>query len=96
MSPLGQAGTVVPAASEHIAPAAHKPRRSPTKRVNTATLAAVGGDSGGVAHVVPSLPLVELIRQRAYLIYLSRGGQGGDPVSDWLQAEREVLQSYKS
>lgn len=37
------------------------------------------------------LPLVEQIRERAYFIYLSRGGENGDPVADWLQAEREVL-----
>jgi hypothetical protein len=29
------------------------------------------------------------IRQRAYEIYLSRRGRNGDPLSDWLQAERE-------
>ncbi len=30
------------------------------------------------------------IRERAYKIYLARGGQDGDEVSDWLAAEREV------
>jgi hypothetical protein len=30
------------------------------------------------------------IRERAYEIYLARGGQEGDEVSDWLAAEREV------
>jgi hypothetical protein len=30
------------------------------------------------------------IRERAYYIYLARGGVNGDPVSDWLQAEREL------
>jgi hypothetical protein len=33
------------------------------------------------------------IRERAYEIYLARGGQGGDEVSDWLAAEREVKKS---
>jgi hypothetical protein len=30
------------------------------------------------------------IRERAYEIYLARGGQDGDEVSDWVAAEREV------
>ncbi len=30
------------------------------------------------------------IRERAYYIYLGRSGANGDPVSDWLQAEREL------
>ena len=29
------------------------------------------------------------IRERAYEIYLARGGQEGNAVSDWLAAERE-------
>ena len=30
------------------------------------------------------------IRERAYEIYLARGGQEGNKVSDWLSAEREL------
>ena len=30
------------------------------------------------------------IRDRAYAIYLQRGGQPGDELEDWLQAEREL------
>ena len=30
------------------------------------------------------------IRQRAYEIYLKRGGQPGSELEDWLQAEREL------
>ena len=32
----------------------------------------------------------EEIRGRAYEIYLERGGQPGDEMDDWLQAEREL------
>lgn len=32
----------------------------------------------------------EQIRRRAYEIYLARGRTPGDPVADWLQAEREL------
>jgi hypothetical protein len=35
----------------------------------------------------------EQIRQRAFEIYLARGGQDGDDVSDWLAAERELKES---
>jgi hypothetical protein len=30
------------------------------------------------------------IRNRAHEIYLGRGGSEGDPIADWLEAEREV------
>ena len=30
------------------------------------------------------------IRNRAHEIYLGRGGSEGDPVADWLEAERDV------
>ena len=33
----------------------------------------------------------EEIRNRAYQIYLQRGGQLGYELEDWLQAERELL-----
>jgi hypothetical protein len=33
------------------------------------------------------------IRERAYEIYLARGGQDGDEVSDWLAAKRELKES---
>jgi len=32
----------------------------------------------------------EEIRQRAYEIYLNRGGAPGSELDDWLQAEREL------
>jgi len=35
-------------------------------------------------------PTRQQIRERAYQIYLARGNQG-DPVSDWLRAERELI-----
>ena len=38
-------------------------------------------------------PAPEHIAVRAYHIYLERGGVEGDPVSDWLQAERELAEA---
>lgn len=40
--------------------------------------------------VTGSGPSLAEIRQRAYEIYLRRGGEGGDPTADWFQAEREL------
>lgn len=30
------------------------------------------------------------IAERAHRLYLSRGGQGGDPLNDWLTAEQQL------
>jgi hypothetical protein len=37
-----------------------------------------------------SKPSHEQIAQRAYEIYLQRGGAPGDPMQDWLRAEQEL------
>ncbi len=46
--------------------------------------------------VDPNQPREDKVRQRAYDIYLARGGQQGDEVSDWLVAEREFEASSES
>lgn len=38
----------------------------------------------------PAQPLEDLIRRRAYELYLERGGRPGSPLEDWLQAERDA------
>ncbi len=39
----------------------------------------------------PASPVVEeKIRARAYELYLKRGGMGGSPEQDWLQAKAEI------
>ena len=35
--------------------------------------------------------LEEQIRLRAYHLYLQRGGRGGSPEQDWLQAKEQIL-----
>ena len=35
--------------------------------------------------------VTEIIAQRAFEIFEARGGEHGQDMSDWLQAEREVL-----
>lgn len=39
---------------------------------------------------------VELIRAQAYRLFELRGQQPGHALDDWLQAEREILQSASS
>ena len=39
---------------------------------------------------------IELIRAQAYLLFELRGQQPGHALDDWLQAEREILQSVSS
>jgi len=34
--------------------------------------------------------LQQLIAERAYSLYLARGGRQGDPLADWLEAERQL------
>ena len=36
----------------------------------------------------------ELVRRRAYEIYLRRRGQGGSPEQDWFQALQEISQQH--
>jgi hypothetical protein len=40
------------------------------------------------SQVTPSLD--EQIRERAYELYLRRGGNGGSPEQDWLRARQEI------
>jgi hypothetical protein len=37
-----------------------------------------------------SIPTQDQIAARAYEIYLERGATPGDPMQDWLQAERDL------
>ena len=39
-------------------------------------------------------PTPEAIRQRAYQLFLARGGSGGSEFEDWLKAENELKQEY--
>ena len=37
-------------------------------------------------------PTPEQIQLRAYEIYLERGGAPGNPLDDWIRAERELME----
>jgi len=43
--------------------------------------------------VAANEPTHEEIKQRAYSIYLLRGGADGHDLDDWLQAEREIREA---
>lgn len=43
----------------------------------------------------PQPPSARQIRDRAYFLYLERGGAQGDAAYDWLQAERELWTDYR-
>ena len=43
-----------------------------------------------------SSPTTEQIQQRAYELYIARGGDEGNDIEDWLQAERELGQTGTS
>jgi Protein of unknown function (DUF2934) len=36
----------------------------------------------------------ELIRERAYQLFMGRGRKSGHELDDWLQAEREIRRQY--
>jgi hypothetical protein len=38
----------------------------------------------------PVIVTDEQVRRRAHEIYLARGGKPGNPIQDWLQAEKEL------
>ncbi|HMQ15340.1 MAG TPA: DUF2934 domain-containing protein [Phycisphaerae bacterium] len=74
---------------------------APQANANAAAPQATGVVESGAASiervgrsVMPEvLRREELIRERAYFIYLERGGVPGNPHADWLQAERELFGS---
>jgi len=45
---------------------------------------------------ISNLPLEARIRERAHEIYLERGGEDGNELDDWLQAEQEILGTEQS
>jgi Protein of unknown function (DUF2934) len=56
---------------------------------NAATAPAVNGNGA-------SVPSAEMIRLRAYEVFVTRAGTAGDELSDWLTAEREIMEKFAS
>jgi hypothetical protein len=67
---------------------------------NEELMARTNGNGSSVKSKSPSakkLSPQEKIAQRAYEIYLERQGAPGNPLEDWVRAERELLQkSHKT
>jgi hypothetical protein len=76
------AATVAASAMESDVPAA-------ATRAPGAVSAAANGNGNGA-------PTAEIIRVRAYEIFIARGGYPGDELSDWLAAEREIVETHSS
>lgn len=60
---------------------------------NGAAQSSVTVSSQPASEVQLSPQLEEQIRLRAYELYLQRGGNGGSPEQDWLQAKEEICGS---
>ena len=82
---------------------AAKTPRAPRLKSDIPTLQAASAATAGAAEGTIEAPATALhtetvhvphdqIAVRAYHLYLERGGRGGDPVSDWVAAERELRQ----
>ncbi|HEX3409596.1 MAG TPA: DUF2934 domain-containing protein [Candidatus Binataceae bacterium] len=41
-------------------------------------------------------PSPDLVRLRAYELFITRGDTPGDELSDWLTAEREIMEKFAS
>jgi hypothetical protein len=78
------ARTTKPDKSTSSKPAA-KPRASRSKKPPTAR-----PEAGPIVAAPEVIVTTDAIAVRAYEIFLARNGSDGDPVSDWLQAEREL------
>ncbi len=65
-----------------------KPTTSTAQVTETVVTPPVANGNGTAA------PSAELIRLRAYELFLSRHGTSGDELSDWLTAEREIMEKF--
>jgi len=65
-------------------------RRSAVKSVPPPSETTGTMDGGGDASARPPADAAERVRMRAYFLHLERRGRPGNPVEDWLTAEREV------
>lgn len=78
------------------APAARRPAKPKSRPQSSERVTAFTSIEPGPV-IEPGFPPTETqIRERAYFIYLERGGTPGDPHADWLQAERELLERARA
>ncbi len=66
-------------------------KRSRSKKNPEAAETAPPKPATSVASITTrSVDLQDAIRERAYELYLERGGHGGSPEQDWLRAQEEI------
>lgn len=66
------------------------PTNNPAKSVRPARRNDSGPDGSRVTDGIAGERLHDRIRHRAFELFLARCGGPGDPLSDWLEAERQV------
>jgi hypothetical protein len=66
------------------------PNDNAAKPFRAASRTESGADMPRVADGIAGERLHERIRHRAFELFLARCGGPGDPLSDWLEAERQV------
>ena len=79
----------IPQATDDTTPKKRSPKTKPEAEAGTKVAKRVS-KSANTQEVVATPNLEERIRARAYELYLQRGGKGGSPEQDWLQAVAEV------
>ena len=77
-------------APKSVAPVATPRRRRPAAKPMSLASDAAGKDGARDAPARHQTDSAEHIRMRAYFLHLERRGRPGNPVEDWLIAEREV------
>jgi hypothetical protein len=83
------------AASHRTGQADSPPKSTPIAAVGSRSRMITSTKSAGAAFGGRE-PTMREIRDRAYYIYLARGGVNGDPISDWIRAERELREELGS
>ena len=63
------------------------------KQVSPKSVADPKNSNGKVAMMPGPVPSQELIRERAYQLYESRGREAGQHEQDWLRAEQQILKA---
>jgi hypothetical protein len=73
-------------------------QKAASRGLNEELMARTNGNGSSVKSKSPSAKTLspqEKIAKRAYEIYLERNGAPGNPLEDWVRAEREVLQKSR-
>jgi hypothetical protein len=67
-----------------------KPKRARARREPQAKASSESAQPSGSSMMLSAEQRYRMIAERAYLRAERRGFEGGDPMADWLESEREV------